>query len=410
MAATPWTSRQTLTHRPHRMHLDGSRTSDGLDASTAGTAFSRRNRAGPALSRAASRRSSQVSERAQARQSCGCAARISSTTIRRASRTAFEWVQTTIPSLAGQTHAATRVLAPSTSQTQTRHAPPPPRAGWWQSVGMSMPMRLAASRMVAPGSTSTGWPSIKSLTRSMANTSPSCVPRAWPSPSARNRAQAALGGTRSALDALGRVDGVEGESPPGPLFVARGLGKLHGIDGLGRSHLDAAPAPAALVQVDHVRRQLLANPRRAALLTYVRFVLVPEVAQRAEDRVGRRLTQAAKGRLLDGLRQALQEREVVILPLAPGDAFEDVEHRLGPFAAGHTRAARLVLGELQEELGDVDHTGVRVHADEAAGAHRGARGHQGIVLHGNVQVPRGDAAAGRPARLGRLELLPPGNA
>ena len=40
MAATPWTSSQTRTHLPHRMHLAGSRTIDGLDMSRKWRLFS----------------------------------------------------------------------------------------------------------------------------------------------------------------------------------------------------------------------------------------------------------------------------------------------------------------------------------------------------------------------------------
>ena len=34
IAETPWISSQTRTHRPHRMHLAGSRTIDGLEVSS----------------------------------------------------------------------------------------------------------------------------------------------------------------------------------------------------------------------------------------------------------------------------------------------------------------------------------------------------------------------------------------
>ncbi len=43
--------------------------------------------------------------------------------MRRASRTRRELVCTFIPFAAGATHEATSVFAPSTSTTQTRHAP-----------------------------------------------------------------------------------------------------------------------------------------------------------------------------------------------------------------------------------------------------------------------------------------------
>jgi len=40
IAETPWTSSQTRTHRPQRMHLAGSRTIDALEVSILKVFFS----------------------------------------------------------------------------------------------------------------------------------------------------------------------------------------------------------------------------------------------------------------------------------------------------------------------------------------------------------------------------------
>ena len=67
--------------------------------------------------------SSQSPLRLHSWQSPSWSERISSTTLRRASRTRFELVCTFIPSAAGVTQEASRGLAPSTSTRHTRQEP-----------------------------------------------------------------------------------------------------------------------------------------------------------------------------------------------------------------------------------------------------------------------------------------------
>ncbi len=97
-------------------------------------------------------------------------------------------------------------------------------------------------------------------------------------------------------------------------------------------------------------------------------------------------------------------------PCTVADAGDDLEHALGAYPAGRALAAALLLGELQEEAGHVDHAAVLVHDDEAAGAHDGAQFLHGFVVHGHVQVLPRDGAAGRTAQLGGLVLLVAGDA
>ena len=54
---------------------------------------------------------------------------------------------------------------PSTSTTHMRHTPATLRSGWLQSVGMSTPTVLAASRMVMPNGTLVSMPSMVTETR-----------------------------------------------------------------------------------------------------------------------------------------------------------------------------------------------------------------------------------------------------
>ena len=70
-----------------------------------------------------SRCSSQLLLRAQLRQSWSWSERMSSTVVFLLAMTLGVLVNTSMPSLTGYTQDATRLLAPLTSHTHTRHAP-----------------------------------------------------------------------------------------------------------------------------------------------------------------------------------------------------------------------------------------------------------------------------------------------
>ena len=93
----------------------------------------------------------------------GHRARRSSTIIFLACMTLFVSVRTTIPSCTGRVHEAVNwPLPPSrmTSTRHTRHEPYGSRPSWWHSVGILMPINLAASRTVVPSGMSIFIPSI----------------------------------------------------------------------------------------------------------------------------------------------------------------------------------------------------------------------------------------------------------
>ena len=135
------------------------------------------------------------------------------------------------------------------------------------------------------------------------------------------------------------------------------------------------------------------------------LVLVTEVTDRREHGVGGRLAEAAERGLADRLAEGHEALDVALLALTVADALHDLEHPLGADAARRALAAALFLRELEEEAGDVDHAGVLVHDDDAAGAHDGAELLQGGVVDGHVEVLLGDAAAGRTAELRGLVRL-----
>jgi hypothetical protein len=138
--------------------------------------------------------------------------------------------------------------------------------------------------------------------------------------------------------------------------------------------------------------------------------LLAEVADVTEHRVGGRLAQPAERGVLDGLAQLQQLLDVAFPPFTVADAGDDLEHALGAHPAGSALAAALLLCELQEEAGHVDHAAVLVHDNEAAGAHDGAQLLYGLVVNGHVEVLARDGAAGRAAQLGRFELAVVGDA
>ena len=87
------------------------------------------------------------------------APRSSGTTLRD-SRTRSESVRTFMPSSAFREHAGASTRAPSSSTTHTRHTFSGVRFSRKHSVGVSMPRRRAASRIVPPSGTVTFLPSI----------------------------------------------------------------------------------------------------------------------------------------------------------------------------------------------------------------------------------------------------------
>ena len=146
------------------------------------------------------------------------------------------------------------------------------------------------------------------------------------------------------------------------------------------------------------------------MLPDVGLVLVAEVADRGQHRVGRGLPQATQRRGFDLPRQLFQVFDVARLALPGADALQRGQHGLGPYAAGHTFAARLLLRETHKVARQVHHAGVLVGDDQAAGAHDGPQAGQRLVVNRHVQMLGRDAAARRPADLRCFEGFSTGDA
>ncbi|OPZ46054.1 MAG: hypothetical protein BWY94_00921 [Actinobacteria bacterium ADurb.BinA094] len=179
---------------------------------------------------------------------------------------------------------------------------------------------------------------------------------------------------------------------------------LLAADAGGGALLGAEHAAGAQLGVDVVGDQRLALAGRAALLADVRLVLVAEVLDRREHRIGGGAAQRAERALDHVTPQLLEQLDVSLAPLALDDTVERLEHAFGAEAAGDALAAALVLGELEEETRQVDHAGLVVDHDHAAGADDGAGRGQRLVVDRRVEQAGRHAAAGGAAELDGLEL------
>ena len=174
-----------------------------------------------------------------------------------------------------------------------------------------------------------------------------------------------------------------------------------GDEGHVARHVDARGTGVAAGRGVEVR----AHARVAVVRADMRLILVAEVSDGREYGVRGRLTETAHGGLLERFGELLEHFDVALLALALGDALQNLQHALRADAAGEALAAALVDDEVHEVARGVDHAGVLVHDDEAAGAHDRAERLQGFVVDVGVEVLLCETAAGRAAGLYGLEAL-----
>ncbi len=136
--------------------------------------------------------------------------------------------------------------------------------------------------------------------------------------------------------------------------------------------------------------QLFADEGPAPVVPDVLLILITEIVQRTQNRVRRRLPQAAHGCVLHNLGQLLEKVYLFRCCCSLGDVVEDLVHPLCPFAAREALATRLILEKAHEVLGHIDHAGVLVHDDHAARAHDRSRLGQAVVVDGQIKHPGGN--------------------
>ena len=201
----------------------------------------------------------------------------------------------------------------------------------------------------------------------------------------------------TALDALGLLDHHGSELVAGGDVVGAG-------DGFGGAVLGALAAADALLGVDDVLHEFLADAGAALLVDDVLDVFVPEVVEGAEDGVGRGLAEAAEGAVFDDGGEVAEGVEVVHGAGAVGDFLEEFAEAFVTDAAGAALTAAFFAGELEIELGDGRHARGFVHDDHTAGAHHGACSDEAVVVDLGVEVLGSEAAAGGTAGLHGFEL------
>ena len=111
----------------------------------------------------------------------------------------------------------------------------------------------------------------------------------------------------------------------------------------------------------------------AAMVIDVLHILIAEVAQRAQHRIGRGQAQPAETGVLHHIAQIDQQIQIVMGRLAIANFGQQFIHLRRARAARNALAAGLRHAELHEEAGHIDHAGGIVHDDHAARAHHRSR-------------------------------------
>ena len=151
-----------------------------------------------------------------------------------------------------------------------------------------------------------------------------------------------------------------------------------------RAILSAETASDTFFLVDVETEKALADACGALLINNVSDILVAEVTECGKNRVRSSLTKAAERSGLDVFAEFFETVDVFKFALAGDDLIEDLKKSSGTDTAGSAFTAGFVNGEVEEEAGDIYHTGVFIHYDETAGAHHGADGDKRIVIDGGV--------------------------
>ena len=204
-------------------------------------------------------------------------------------------------------------------------------------------------------------------------------------------AELAGGLAGAALDALLGVDDVR------LLELAR--------DRPDRALAGAERAALALVGINRVGDELRALAGAALLVVDVLHVFVHEVLERGLDRVRGRLAETAERGLAHGVGDVLHLDDVVLSAAAFGDLVEIVEEFASADAAGSALSAALIDGEVEVELGDVDHAVRLVHDDQAAGTHDRTDLGEALEVDLRIEELGRNDTAGRTAGLRSLELM-----
>ena len=181
----------------------------------------------------------------------------------------------------------------------------------------------------------------------------------------------------SALNTLGAVDNHRSQ------FVSRS-GIFGTADCLDGASLGALAAADALLAVDDIAHEFLADTGTAFLVDDVLHVFVPEVVEGRKNGVGRGLTKTAKSGVLDDGCQVAELGEVLHGAATVGDFLKDFAEAFVTDTAGRALAAALLACEFKVELGDGGHTAGFVHDDHTARTHHRTGSDEAVVVDSSV--------------------------
>ena len=137
----------------------------------------------------------------------------------------------------------------------------------------------------------------------------------------------------------------------------------------------------------------------------MRQILILKILHGTQDRIGRGLSQTAKGSVLDRFGKIPEADHILWRPPAVGDFLQNLVEPFGPYPAGRAFAAALLHTEFEIEFSNIDHTVVFAEDNHPPGAHHRPDLFQGFIIDRGVQKLRRNTAAGRAAGLNRFERL-----
>ena len=170
-----------------------------------------------------------------------------------------------------------------------------------------------------------------------------------------NGAKFALLHAGTALDAFAAIDDIRTLDDTG--------------NGAYGANPGAKAAALAFLCHDRIIEQRFAMPSRAALFFNMRLILIPEIFNCRKNRVGGRLSKAAKSTIFDSICQLFQLFDIPFLALAFCNALQDLQHTLSANAARRTLSAGFIRGKFQEEARYIHHAVILIHDNKPARTH-----------------------------------------
>src|SRR6185369_12630434 len=159
-----------------------------------------------------------------------------------------------------------------------------------------------------------------------------------------------------------------------------------------------------------VRSHRLSRPpvgrQRAPSFPDMRFVLVPEVLQRGQDRRDGGVAERAQRLAGDIPGYAAEEVKIAHLAFTSLDPPENLEEPVGAFAARRAFATRLVAVEMQQVLRQPHHAGRVVEHDDRRGAEERSSLLNRVEAGRRVELIRHQNRNGGSARDDRLQRAP----